>query len=648
MNERLAGRAPRWRTIIATMLAATLVAAQLASGRPLGGEARAATSVEAGEELVNAAFSVLMDRFVRPVESRGLLTAAWKGARAKAAEGRLGSFLAEGPTLTGDRVSDLAEFQRAFRALLEGAGSSADAGEVAMAAAEAMTESVGEQHTTFLTPDQFEQFRQSLATDRGVVGIGVQLAGDRGPFAIQSVFPGTPAAAGGLLEGDVIERVDGRDVAGRDLRGLSQLLRGDEGKPVVIDLRRAGQPLQVTLVRARYVVPPLVTRVLPEKVCHLALSQFPFAFAVGPSGKAIGEDLDAALEGCEAGGAQGWILDLRGNGGGSSLAQVAGRFMDGVPLLVETDKIGGRYEQAADGHLFRVQRPLVVLVDGGSASASEALASAVQEFGRGTIVGQRTAGVLNTASIVALPLGAGMEVAIREVKSGRREIVIDGVGVTPDIAVAGLDRSAVPREAIVAALNPSASVGPLSVAAGPAANVYDRQAIRAMVEPLQLTESDAERPEDASVAGEMFVDTLSFYSGDSPNLAQGAARGARLDWRGGMVRWLGRGFPPPYALDVEIYGSADGAHRDLREVYEPGEPRNPPQSTDVEPSERFGDDTRYQVGTGQNEGRIWIAWRRGGMAFVVSYNVPPGQAKSFDGLIRLARIVNARAAAAGY
>ena len=82
-------------------------------------------------------------------------------------------------------------------------------------------------------------------------------------------------------------------------------------------------------------------------------------------------------------------MDLRGNGGGNSVAEVLGRFMDTGPIMVERDRDSNRYEQATDGHLFRVQRPLVVLIDDGSASASEVFASAVQEYKRGVVMGQR-------------------------------------------------------------------------------------------------------------------------------------------------------------------------------------------------------------------------------------------------------------------
>jgi hypothetical protein len=171
--------------------------------------------------------------------------------------------------------------------------------------------------------------------------------------------------------------------------------------------------------------------------------------------------------------------------------------------------------------------------------------------------------------------------------------------------------------------------------------------LRTLLEPIQIRAEDAADPEERIIPGDLVVDHLNYYASDTPDLQAGRDRGLRLGWRGGLLRWLGRGFPPPFAVDIEVYRDADGADRDFREIYDPGEPRNPPQYRDVEPPIRLGDDIRALIGTGQNEGRVWIAWRRNNLNLVVSRNLTPGQAPNFDELVRLARIVDARAAQAG-
>jgi hypothetical protein len=383
-------------------------------------------------------------------------------------------------------------------------------------------------------------------------------------------------------------------------------------------------------------------------VCVFRLTTFPVAFIVGPTGRTIGEDWDYYLEQCEQAGGKGWIVDLRSNGGGASLTQVLGRFMDAGPILVERDRQRSRYEQATDGHLFRVQHPLVVLIDGNSASASEAFASAVQEYGRGVVMGSTSAGALNTGNIIPLPLGAGMMVAVREVFTGKKEVAVDEVGVTPDVALnTGRDSSVVPREAIEAALNPPAGIGPLPPGPNTFEGVLPDDELKRRAEPALLRADDASRPEDRVERGEMAFDTLHYYISDYPSLDAARARALRLGWQGVYARWIGAGFPPPFAVTVSFYKDADGAHKDLREIYEPDEPHNPPQWREVPSPVTLGDETMAQVGIGQNEGRIWISWRRGGTVYTVSQTIPPGEPQTFDEVARLAQIVDGRVQAAG-
>jgi carboxyl-terminal processing protease len=643
----------RWSralVVVAILLAGLLLqtaAAPAPAFAPIQGTA--AADEEAGLELITAAYNVLQDRFFRPLDSRELLGAAWLGARTALIDQRRLDRSIASPSLSGDREADLTEFSARYRELLAAAGPEVDGARVGMAAADSMAGSVEEQHTAFLTPQQYAGITASVNSDDRRIGLGIALSGQRSPFTIDDVFPSGPAERAGVQRGDLIQAVDGRSVDGLDLRDLSELLRGGEGQPVTLDLRRGDQPLQVTVVRGPYSIPPLRVAVLPEGVCHLRLSNFPLAYALGPSGRNIAGDMDAALEQCEQAGAAGWIMDLRGNPGGNALSEVIGRFLNHGPILVERDKIGGRYEQAADGHLFRVQRPLVVLIDGGSASASEAFASAIQEYGRGVVVGQPSPGVLNTSLILPLPLSAGLQVAIREVFTGRREVVVDEVGITPDILIPpGGDPTAVPRQAIELALQPPAGVGPLPPPPpDPEGAVLSADEMRRLLEPVLLRPEDADRPENAVIPGDFAYDTLNYYASDTPDLDSARERGLRLGWHGTYSRRLGRGFPPPYGMAVSLYRDADGAHRDLREIYEPGEPHNPTQSRDVDPPVMLGDDTRAQVGIGQNEGQVSIAWRRGPTVYSVFHLRLPGQPVDFTEVTRLAQIVDARAAQAG-
>jgi hypothetical protein len=177
--------------------------------------------------------------------------------------------------------------------------------------------------------------------------------------------------------------------------------------------------------------------------------------------------------------------------------------------------------------------------------------------------------------------------------------------------------------------------------------VLSADEMRRLLEPVLLRPEDADRPENAVIPGDFAYDTLNYYASDTPDLDSARERGLRLGWHGTYSRRLGRGFPPPYGMAVSLYRDADGAHRDLREIYEPGEPHNPTQSRDVDPPVMLGDDTRGQVGIGQSEGQVSIAWRRGPTVYSVFHLRLPGQPVDFTEVTRLAQIVDARAAQAG-
>ena len=633
------------RRLVRVLLAVSLLAVTVTSPSPVVANQ---ADPEPGIELISAVYNSLQDRFFRPLDSTDLLGAAWEGARRGLAEQRMlrGSSVDE-PALTGDRAGDLQAFVTQYRALLAAAGPSVDANRVAMATSDVMTHSIGEQHTYFLEPDQFSRYISMLTTAEGRVGLGIVIQGQAAPFRIASVVPGAPAEQAGVQEGDQIEAVDGRDVSRLQLRDVSELLRGNEGQPVTLRLRRGDGPIELTVVRARYKDAPLTMRVLPEGVCHFKLANFPVSFVIGPTGRNIGGDFDYYLEQCEQAGGKAWIVDLRGNGGGNAIGEVLGRFMDAGPIMVERDRIGGRYEQATDGHLFRVQRPLVVLIDRESASASEVFASAVQEHGRGIVMGQRSAGALNTTIIVRLPLGAGMGVAIREVSTGVKEVVVDEVGVAPDVTITmGRDPLVVPPEAIQAALNPQAGRGPLSPGPSTFEGMLSADELKRRATPMLLQPEDIARPEDRVMRGELALDTLHYYTSESPSLPAARERALRLGWQGVYLRWLGSTFPSPFSAAVSFYRDGDGAHKDLREIYEPGEPQNPRQWRDVESPVALGDETVAQVGIGTNEGRVWISWRRGGLVYTVAQTFLPGQPQPLDELGRLAQVMDQRASTA--
>ena len=258
---------------------------------------------EPGVVLITAVYNSIQDRFFRPLDSRDLLDAAWEGASRTLADQRHLPSDIDAAALTGDRAGDLQAFLTQYRALLAAAGSGVDANRVAMATSDVMTQSVGEQHTVFLAPDAFARFRASLTSDEGRVGLGVLIQGQAAPFTISAVVAGAPAEKAGVQEGDRSRPSTAATSSRSTCATLSDELRGEEGQPVTLTLRRAagassGRTAPAPAApwsRSRSCAPasaepPLSMRVLPEGVCYFRLSTFPVSFVVGPTGRTIGED----------------------------------------------------------------------------------------------------------------------------------------------------------------------------------------------------------------------------------------------------------------------------------------------------------------------------------------------------------------------
>ena len=168
-----------------------------------------------------------------------------------------------------------------------------------------------------------------------------------------------------------------------------------------------------------------------------------------------------------------------------------------------------------------------------------------------------------------------MGVTYRGVFTGKREVVVNDVGVDPDVRLgAGRDPSSVPPQAVQAALDP-AGVGPLPPGPSPTEGLIPADELKRRVEPVLLRAGDAEKAEDQVEKGDLAIDTYQYYSSDYPSLTAGS-RAGRSAGLAGHLRALDRGhLPAPFAVSVSIYKDGDGAHKDLREIYEPGEPAQP-------------------------------------------------------------------------
>ena len=291
-----------------------------------------------------------------------------------------------------------------------------------------MLDSLGDQHTGYMTPDEYEQATMPLDGSYTGIGAWVDTSGDF--LTIISPMEGSPAEAAGIKSGDEIIAVDGVDITDTDPSIVLQSVLGPEGTTVVLTVRRHDpeETLEFSIVRARITIPSLESRILDENIAYIQLVTF---------GDESGEDLKDALEALLAENPRGLILDLRDNSGGyvDTAIEIISQFIPEGPVMIEKLGSGEEYPFEAIPGGMATEIPLVVLVNGGSASASEIAAGAIQDYERGLIVGTTTYGKGSVQNWIPLNNDQGaVKVTIARwlTPDGR---LIHEVGLTPDYVV---------------------------------------------------------------------------------------------------------------------------------------------------------------------------------------------------------------------
>jgi carboxyl-terminal processing protease len=275
---------------------------------------------------------------------------------------------------------------------------------------------------------QAEIFRTDLQGGFEGIGATVRLTPD-GQFLIMQPMPGWPAIEAGLRAGDIILAVDGTELQGMSLYEAIALIRGPAGTSVSLLVEREGvdEPFVIEIVRARIEMPVVESRMLEGNVGYVRLRDF---------GETAGRELEDALVELNANELDGLIFDLRGNRGGylSIAVQVTSQFVDEGPILIERFKDGRERRYPVEPGGLALDVPLVVLVDGGSASASEIAAGAIQDTGRGVLIGTTTLGKGSVQTVHTLSDDSELRVTIARWFTPN-DRAIHGVGLEPDIEV---------------------------------------------------------------------------------------------------------------------------------------------------------------------------------------------------------------------
>src|ERR687885_1072653 len=242
--------------------------APVAAGPQLPASSAAAAQQQAA--VVQEAFELLMDAYVRPLGSAELLGAAWAQLTQEALQRQLPA-PSPSPVLTGDRAADSAAFRSALVAYLAAQPQLPGDFVAAHAAVRGMVAYCDEQHTQFLDPAAYQRYLAWARADASYVGIGVRLKGAQ--RTITEVYAGSPADRAGLLPGDAVLEVDGASVEQLTAGDTSDLIRGPAGSPVELVVRRrdAARPLRVSLSRQSIAVDFVRERLLDDAIGYVAL-----------------------------------------------------------------------------------------------------------------------------------------------------------------------------------------------------------------------------------------------------------------------------------------------------------------------------------------------------------------------------------------
>ncbi|WP_394266920.1 S41 family peptidase [Anaerotignum sp.] len=285
---------------------------------------------------------------------------------------------------------------------------------------------VGDPYTYYLSA---ESLADQMEKNSGhFVGIGVEIyAGDDGYIVVSSVTPGGPAEAAGILAEDKITEVDGESITGKTAADVSALVKGKAGTDVTLTLFResTGEVLEKTVTRQDIQVKTVSWRMMEDNIGYIAITNFR---------ENTYSQFKEALDALEVEGMEKLVLDLRNNTGGlvKSAHEIGEELLPEGIMVYTMDKEGNRQDTLCDDVYNDV--PLVVLVNENSASAAEILAGAIQDTGRGQLIGTTTFGKGLVQRLFTLPDGSGLNVTIQKYYTPKGTS-IHGVGITPDYEV---------------------------------------------------------------------------------------------------------------------------------------------------------------------------------------------------------------------
>ncbi len=303
-----------------------------------------------------------------------------------------------------------------------------DKKEVADSLFYALVDSLGDPYSTYYNEEDFQDFIESSTGQYKGIGVIVSQNPDTLEIEVLEVYTESPAEEAGMLAGDILKAVDGEDITRMQLNDVVGLIRGEEGTSVTVTVYRPKEDksYDLQMERREVKVNTVYTMMLDEKIGYLELTEFD---VVSP------DQFTAGMQKLYDEGMKGLVLDLRGNPGGDldSLLAIAEQILpEGTILTIDYTVYGEEVYTATGEH--ELQIPLVVLVDGNTASAAEVLTGAIKDHKKGTIIGTQTfgKGIVQTIFPIGDDTAIKLTVADYYTPSGAN---IHGVGIAPDIVL---------------------------------------------------------------------------------------------------------------------------------------------------------------------------------------------------------------------
>lgn len=288
--------------------------------------------------------------------------------------------------------------------------------------------SLGDPYSAYYTSEEYEELNAETTGSYQGIGVVMQQDADTGEVKVLRCYEGGPGAEAGLLPEDVLIQVNGENVAGMELSEVVDLVKSSEGGAASLIISREGESdyLEINVPLEEVNIPVVEYEMLEDNIGYISIYEF--------TGQAVSQ-YEEAFEELQSQGMKRMIIDVRNNPGGL-LTSVCDLLEDMLPegLMVYTeDKDGKRQEYTCDGE-NELEMPLVVLVNGNSASASEIFAGAIQDYGTGTIVGTTTFGKGVVQSLIPFTDGSAIKTTTAKyyTPSGR---CIHGTGIEPDVEV---------------------------------------------------------------------------------------------------------------------------------------------------------------------------------------------------------------------